>query len=120
MQVVGLHVTLNRLELETLLQGCKGISLELFILAHLDSLEHHPLEILDDHVLLQTCDAGVLQPSEISLLAELSDQLFIVRELLPSLHYGVHSVKIDDCLSLALSLALVKLPDHRPQISLLA
>ena len=61
-----------------------------------------------------------LQTSVVSLRSELPYQLLVVRELLPSLHDHVQSVKVDDCSSLSFSHTLVVFVQHFMQVALLA
>ena len=81
---------------------------------------HDALEVFDDDILLQTGYARLLEALDVSLLAELPDELLIVSVLFPSLHDCVHSVKVDNCTSFSLPLTLVKLGQHPVKIPLFA
>ena len=118
--MVDHHSRLDRLELQPVSQRRESIAFQIPILSLLDPDEHHSLEVLNNHILLQASNRGRLQSLNISLLSELPDQFLLMSVLFPRLHDSVQPVKVDNGTGFPLPLPLVELRKHPVQIVLLA
>lgn len=120
MQVVNLHVILDRSELNSVPECSESITLKINILSLFYPEVHDPLEVLYDHILLQARYGGLLQIFDVSLLSELLNQLLFMGILLPGLHDRMHAIEVDYGARLALSLILVVGSEHFMQKTLLS